>query len=86
MTVLLHKTFKKNFEKLPFKVQEQFRERLRIFLNNKFEKTLNNHSVSKVFPDCRSINITGDYRAVFREDSEDMVRFMNIGTHSELYS
>jgi mRNA-degrading endonuclease YafQ of YafQ-DinJ toxin-antitoxin module len=46
---------------------------------------LNNHSVDTAFADCRSINVTGDYRAIFHENKET-VTFMTIGTHSELYS
>ena len=66
------------------KVQDQFLERLEIFLRDKFEKILNNHSVDKAFPDCRSINVSGDYRAIFHDQGEVVV-FITIGTHSELY-
>jgi len=45
---------------------------------------LNNHDVSKVYTGCRSINITGDYRAIFQDEGE-IVIFITIGTHSELY-
>lgn len=46
---------------------------------------LNNHSVEKVFIDCRSINITGDYRAIFKKEEDGSVVFITMGTHSELY-
>lgn len=45
---------------------------------------LNNHSVDKAFTDCRSINVTGDYRAIFKEEN-NVIIFLKIGTHSELY-
>ncbi len=65
-------------------MREQFYERLEIFIKNKYDIVLNNHSVDKVFPSCRSINISGDYRAIYSEDTET-VTFISIGTHSELY-
>lgn len=84
MELILHKIFKRNFKKLPSKVQNKFFEKIEIFKNDKFHIILNNHSVEKIFPGCRSINITGDYRAIF-EDFGDTIIFLHIGTHSELY-
>ncbi len=84
MEIILHKGFKKHFEKLPLKIQRQFYERLELFKTDKFNPILNNHSVDKVYTNCQSINITGDYRAIFRENG-DITTFINIGTHSELY-
>jgi len=84
MEVKFHKNFKKKFNKLPVKVQEQFYERLELFFQNKFDKLLNNHSVDKAFQNCNSINVSGDYRAIF-EDKGDLAIFITIGTHSELY-
>lgn len=77
--------FKKAFDKVPAKVQKQFYDRLRIFMDNKFAPVLNNHSVDPTFPAARSINITGDYRALFIEEGDD-ITFVILGTHSELYS
>jgi mRNA-degrading endonuclease YafQ of YafQ-DinJ toxin-antitoxin module len=58
--------------------------RLEIYLKDPRNPLLNNHSVSKAFPGRRSINITGDYRAIFREYGDCAV-FTMIGTHSQLY-
>ena len=84
MVIIFHKSFYKDYEKLPNKIQDKFWNRIEIFKKDRNDKILNNHSVDKVFPDCRSINVTGDYRAIFKEDG-DVVHFLNIGTHSELY-
>ncbi|OGE86514.1 MAG: hypothetical protein A3J48_00120 [Candidatus Doudnabacteria bacterium RIFCSPHIGHO2_02_FULL_46_11] len=84
MVVSFHKNFKKQFNKLPPKVQKQFFKRLKVFIEDKFDPVLNNHSVSTAYPKWRSINITGDYRALF-EEKDDLIIFMIIGTHSELY-
>ena len=84
MDAYLHRTFLKKFKKLPPKIKGRFGERLELFLVNPTDPTLNNHSVEKAFPDCRSINITGDYRAIFKLDGNTAI-FINIGTHPELY-
>ena len=84
MNPALHKSFKKDFRKLPKKIKEQFFERAALFFENRFNPLLNNHSVDAAYPGCRSINITGDYRAIFKEDG-DIVIFLHIGTHSQLY-
>ena len=85
METSLHKNFKKQFSKLPPKVQRQFFERVELFLKDKFNPILNNHSVESAYPGWRSINITGDYRALYESRAENFLVFMKIGTHSELY-
>ncbi len=84
MRIAYKKQFDKVFKKLPLKIKEQFYERLNLFLQNKFDKTLNNHLVDKTFPNCRSINVSGDYRAIF-VDQGDVAIFISIGTHSDFY-
>ena len=84
MEVKLHKNFQKKFDKIPLKIQAHFYERLDLFLENKFNKLLNNHSVENKFPNCRSINVSGDYRAIFQE-KDGVATFITIGTHSDLY-
>ena len=84
MVIIFRKSFYKDYEKLTKKIQDKFWNRLELFKEDKNHKTLRNHSVDNTFTDCRSINVTGDYRAIFKEDDNTAV-FINIGTHSELY-
>ena len=85
MEIRLHKNFKKKFKKLSPKIKQNYFERVGIFLKEPFHPILSNHSVDFIYPGWRSINITGDYRVLFEPKNEDMVVFMKIGTHSELY-
>ncbi len=85
MELLLHRSFRKKFKKLSPHIREQFFIRAELFKMDKFNPTLNNHSVEKAYPGCRSINITGDYRAIFYEETQVLAVFINIGTHAELY-
>ncbi len=80
----LHKKFEKRYAKLPQEVKARFKERRDLFLENPFDPRLNNHSVDRAYPGCRSINVTGDYRAIFSEFVGG-VMFVNVGTHAELY-
>jgi len=84
MIIRYHRLFEKDFDKLPRNVQLKFYERVELFRTGTFHPLLNNHSVEKRFPGCRSINVTGDYRAIFSERG-DTALFVRIGTHSELY-
>lgn len=85
MRIELHRNFLKDYRKLPKKIQEKFKERRNLFMENKFNPLLNNHSVKPTYPNWRSIDITGDYRALFEVKEESLIVFMKIGTHSELY-
>lgn len=85
MEVILHKNFKKNFKKLSPKIKHHYFKRVELFLSNVFDPILNNHSVEPMYPEHRSINITGDVRVLYKEKDRNCVMFMKIGTHSELY-
>lgn len=84
MNIVFHKQFKKKFKKLTPKVQNQFLDRLELFTRNNFHPTLKNHAVHGAFEDCRSINVTGDYRAIYKIEKESVI-FITIGTHSDLF-
>ena len=77
-------SFKKEYKKLSLKLHNQLRERLLLFLENQFNPLLNNHAVHYPYEGCRSINITGDLRALYETDNDRFI-FVHIGTHIELY-
>ena len=76
--------FRREYRRLPSKIQQQTDERLRMFKASQFHPLLNNHLLGGEYKGCRSINVTGDYRAIFEIRAEDYI-FIRIGTHSELY-
>ncbi|MCX6755888.1 MAG: type II toxin-antitoxin system mRNA interferase toxin, RelE/StbE family [Candidatus Nomurabacteria bacterium] len=77
-------SFKKDYKKLPPKIKKQLGIRIEIFKLNQFDRILNNHAVHHPYTGCRSINITGDLRALYEVDGDKLI-FIRIGTHSELY-
>lgn len=81
------KRFEKELRKAPRKVQIAFRNRLEIFLNDKFNPILNNHSLLGKYKGYRSINITGDWRVIFMEhNGGGTIYFIALGTHNKLYN
>lgn len=52
-------------------------------------RLLNNHSLTGEYVGYRSINITGNWRAVFSEiqdeEGNELIVFKVLGTHSQLY-
>jgi len=86
MKVSFHRNFKKSYKKAPKRIREQFKDRLRVFLEYPFHPLLNNHALQGKYSGLRSINVTGDFRAWYEVLSDSEVQFVIIGTHSELYS
>ncbi len=78
--------FKKQYKKTPAKIKRVFRKRLELFQKDSDNKILINHVLSGRLRGFRSINITGDWRAIYRvETKSKLVVFVAIGTHSQLY-
>ena len=80
-----HKSFRKQFDKLPLKIQDKFEKCLKLFIDDQFHPLLNNHPLNGEYEGYRSINITGDIRAIFYIKPDSNCVFINIGSHSELY-
>ena len=85
MIVIYSKKFQRNYKKLSRKLQEQFKQRRNLFLEDQFNPILNNHQLHNPYAGCRSINITGDYRAIYYHENLDIVRFIAVGTHHDLF-
>lgn len=78
-------TFKKQFKKLTPKLQEQFEDRLQIFIDDPTSPTLRNHPLKGEYVGYWSINISGDFRAIYYKEGDEIIIFALIGTHSSLY-
>ena len=87
MKIEYSQKFIKEFEKCPKNIKNAFLIRLEIFIKDDRSPILNNHSLSGKLKSFRSININGDWRAVFEEiENKKIAYFVAIGTHSKLYS
>lgn len=85
MQIIYSKKFEKRLAKLPLKVEQQFERRLELFLKNPSNALLGIHPLKGVLSGYRSFSVTGDYRVIFKYLSTDSVKFIDIGTHSQLY-
>ncbi len=86
--VFSNKEFIKLYKKANVRIRKSTDERLKIFGKNPFEKGLNNHSLRDEWEGYRSIDITNDYRAIYKEvkEGEEInAYFVALGTHKELY-
>jgi addiction module RelE/StbE family toxin len=90
LKVRYSKQFEKDFLRAPQKVQLAFRKRRELFQLDQNHPQLRNHALTGKYKGLRSINITGDWRALYAEQSKDraieiIALFHAIGTHSKLY-
>ncbi|MFZ3074244.1 MAG: type II toxin-antitoxin system mRNA interferase toxin, RelE/StbE family [Minisyncoccales bacterium] len=85
MRVDFSNKFKKQYEKAPIAVKTILKERLMVFGRDKYAPILNNHELKGKYQRCRSINVGGDWRAIFQELANGDIYFEFIGTHSQLY-
>ncbi len=84
MKVYFQKQFEKQYYKFSLPIQKQFLERLELFLEDKNNPLLRIHRLKgDKFPYVR-MNVTGDVRALFLIDDDEII-FYEFGTHSELY-
>jgi addiction module RelE/StbE family toxin len=78
MKVKYSKTFAKQYDKADAKIQIAFKKRVKLFQIDPLKGNYKGY---------RSINITGDWRALYTEPDNvsDTVTFKILGTHSQLY-
>lgn len=85
MRYLLSKRFEKDFAKLTPRTKEKVIAVLSIFVKDPHHPTLRAHPLKGKWVGHMSIDVTGDIRALYMIVEEDMVLFVTIGKHSQLY-
>ena len=84
MVVNYTQDFIKDSKRLNIRQKEKLEQRLKLFGHDQFNPILNNHSLHGKYLGYRSINITGDLRAIYIKEGDD-VTFVAIDSHSSLY-
>lgn len=84
MNVGYSKAFLKQAKKLPAPLRQQLYDRIELFTKNPLHRSLRNHALKGKWKEYRSINITGDVRALYLVRSDEMI-FDAVGSHSQLY-
>ena len=88
MTIRYTKTFLKSLKRRDVTVRKAFKEATGKFSMSPYDPELNNHELERKWIGHRSIDVTADWRAVYREGSEgdgEVTHFVAVGTHEELY-
>lgn len=83
-TPLFRKSFKKRIvsnSKLAIAVTR----RIRLFEENPFHPLLHNHQLTGSFRGFRAFWVTGNIRIIYQELEKQKVRFLDIGTHNQVY-
>ncbi len=84
MEIKFSANFSKQYRKANKKIRKAFYQRLQLFKQDSHHPLLRNHSLVGGYRRYRSINITGDWRAIYLEEGK-LVIFEMLGKHSQLY-
>jgi len=80
--------FNKKLSQLSPAMLVSFKQTLDLFIDNPYHKAFRRHFLKKEYGGFESIDITEDYRAIFKQSKVGnaiVTKFYNIGTNSELY-
>lgn len=84
MTISYSKNFIKQAKKLGPEARNKLLERISLFGDNPLHPLLRNHQLKGKHKEYRSIDVTGDIRALYLQKENEAI-FDAIGTHSQLY-
>jgi addiction module RelE/StbE family toxin len=89
MIVKFTNHFRRQYKKADVRIRKRLEKRLEIFIKNPNDPQLRNHPLRGEYEGKRSIDITSDWRAIYREPEKMgngvIVHFTALGTHSQLY-
>lgn len=85
MIIKFTKSFDKQYAKLTPPNQKKFDTRFVLFTSNPRNLILRNHALRGKYLGYMSINISGDLRAIYKIETNRVIIFAFIGTHSQLY-
>lgn len=84
MTISYSKKFIKQTKRLDPSLRQKLIDKIELFKTNPTDPELRNHALRGKHKDYRSIDITGDVRALYLYENSNAI-FDKVGTHSQLY-
>jgi toxin HigB-1 len=81
-------SFKKSFKKTiknDINLENKFWDKINIFINDPFERSLKTHKLSGKLKDLWSFTVEFNIRVIFYFADKSKVVFIDIGTHEEVY-
>jgi len=88
MKIVYDPAFIKTLKKINVRIRKSFKQAIILFSKDPSNLQLDNHALRKKYEGYRSIDITADYRAIYKEiheGDETFAYFTQLGTHEELY-
>jgi len=82
--ILYHPQFKKHYQRLAKEIKILAEKREKIFRENPFDSRLKTHKLSGKLKNIWSFSVDKNYRILFIFYKENIIIFLNIGTH-EIY-
>lgn len=76
--------FNKKLAKAPTEIKFALKQVLEFFGDNPNHEALRNHPLTDKYAGIRSIDVTDDWRALYRKECERIL-FVDLGTHDQLY-
>lgn len=80
--------FNKQLKEAPLEIKIALKEARELFLDNPNHPHLRNHTLREQFSGYRSIDVTSDWRALFKiqeSKTQTIITFHILGTHTQLY-
>jgi mRNA interferase YafQ len=84
MKISYSKNFIKQSKKLSPDIRAKLVQRVTQFSHNPLDSQLRDHPLKGKYKQYRSIDVTGDYRALYLLQGDEVI-FDVVGTHSQLY-
>lgn len=88
MKVIYDAAFYTKLKKVDIRIKKSVKQKTLLFSKNPNDPQLNNHPLKKEYLGYNSIDITADYRALYKivkSEDEIFAYFVLLGTHDELY-
>lgn len=88
MKIVYDPCFLKKLKKIDVRIRKRLKDRILLFSIDPNNLQLNNHPLKREFEAYRSIDITSDWRGIYKETNiggETVAYFIILGTHRELY-
>lgn len=88
MNVVYDPDFLEKLKKVDVRIRKSIKEKILLFSNSPNDPQLDNHPLQEKYQGYKSIDITFDYRAIYKEvqiGGEIVAYFVVLGTHKELY-
>ncbi len=85
MIFISSRRFEKSYKKLDKNIREKFKIRKDLFIQNPIDPILNIHKLSGEYDGMWSFNVIGNYRTIFDKRENEVMVFIDIGTHPELF-